>query len=287
MQHPPNQDIYTEHWKIARQKALKQGFQIVEQGWEQHVIIDATANIVYRYPRRAEAAAKLADEVAVLKAIHEQRWPIELPVMREHNEIFTSYSLIVGEVLDNAMLERLTDNQRDAISYELGAFMVLFHHFDPTVVQHKKTKQTTTLLEYYTERINDGSKTAFFEPAQRKLQRLSKTINAMKSVVVHGDLHGLNIVINSANTLQGVIDLSEMEIGDPHQDFRKLFMTDSRLLEPALTGYHQAGGQKLDADTVKTWAYVNEWANLCHFAETPENPTYQRAWHHLKQWGQL
>ncbi len=84
-----------------------------------------------------------------------------------------------------------------------------------------------------------------------------------------------------------MIDLSEMEIGDPHQDFRKLFMTDPRLLEPSVNSYHQNGGSRLNIETVKTWAYVNEWANLCHFADTPSNPTYQRALRHLRMWEQI
>ncbi len=282
-----NHDIYTEHWKTARAAAEAQGLQIVEQGWEQHVIIDAAAGIVYRYPRRAAAAAKLADEVAVLKAIHSQSWPIELPVMREHNDVFTSYNLIVGEVLDDAMINRLSGSELDAICRELGAFMALFHRFDPTVIEHKKTKQVTSLFEYYNERITGNRETPFFESANRELQRLSASLGTTKQVVVHGDLHGLNIVINSSNKLQGVIDLSEMEIGDPHQDFRKVFMTNPRLLQPAIAGYHSGGGQHLDIETVKTWAYVNEWANLSYFAKTPENPTYKRALQHLKEWEQL
>lgn len=273
------QDVYTQHWKTARHTAESHGLQIIEHGWEQHVIIDETNDIVYRYPRHAAAAAKLEDEVSVLRELHKRSWPIKLPVMREHNTIFTSYNLIVGQVLSSGVLATLTDSQITYIGEGLGEFLVYLHHFDKAPIEQKKTKQTTTLLAYYAARIGDTPGTP--------LQELLKSPSSPQ-VVVHGDLHGLNIVVDKdTKVLRGVIDLSEMEIGDPHQDFRKLFMTDPRLLEPAVNSYHQNGGSRLNIETIKTWAYVNEWANLCHFAETPSNPTYQRALRHLRLWEQI
>lgn len=67
------------------------GLEVVEYGWEQHVIIDKVKNRVYRYPRHSDAAAKLADEVAVLQTIHQQTWPILLPALIECGKLFSTY----------------------------------------------------------------------------------------------------------------------------------------------------------------------------------------------------
>ncbi len=273
---------YSEHWSVARSKAIHAGLRIIEHGWEQHVIIDEQHGIVYRYPRHAAAAAKLDDEVAVLDTIHRYTWPIKLPIMRDHTELYTSYDYIAGEVLNKDHFDSFTKSDFDQIGQQLGAFLTQLHSLDHAIISTKKTKQSTTLLEYYSDRINSAYDKPHFNKAAKALACL--TIIDTPQVVVHGDLHGLNMVIDPiSRKLVGVIDLSEMEVGDPHQDFRKLFMSDARLLEPALNAYDQS----LSTERVRTWAYVNEWANICHFSDTPDNPTYQRALHHLQKWQQL
>ncbi len=281
------ENIYADHWKIARAEAEAAGHEIIEHGWEQHVIIDHPNETVYRYPRHAAAAAKLNDEVGVLKAINALSWNIQLPVMQEHNAIYSSYRYVPGEVLLHEDAKHLTDEQCDQIGSQLGIFLAQLHGLDPSIAEQKVTKQTTTLFEYYAERIAGGSNTPFFDAANQRLQQLKATTDPTLQVIVHGDLHGPNIVVNDRKELTGVIDFSELEIGNPHQEFRKLFMTDTRLLKPAVEAYEQAGGQPLNAIEIVLWAYVNEWANMCNFADAPDNLTYQRAQEHLQLWNQL
>lgn len=280
---------YDQVWARAEQTALQAGLEVVEYGWEQHVIIDKVKNRVYRYPRHSDAAAKLADEVAVLQTIHQQTWPILLPTLIECGKLFSTYTYIPGVVLDEQLSQQLSDDDFVAIGTALGTFLAQFHQLEPGIIGRKQTKQTTSLIEYYSERIKEPAPKLPATEHQHALQllnNLKQRANHVNPVVVHGDLHGLNMVIDpETKCLVGVIDISEIEIGDPHQDFRKLFMTDKRLLQPAIDSYVAAGGQTLSSDVIKLWAYVNEWANICHFANDPANLTYQRARDHLRIWG--
>lgn len=284
------ENIYDQNWQKARAQALKAGLQIVEHGWEQHVIIDETRGIVYRYPRHRAASDKLNDEVAVLRTIHRQEWPVDLPVMLEHNSIFTSYGYIPGEVLTEDMVDKLKPDDFEGIGRQLGKFLAQFHKLGSEIVAHKETKHSTTLLEYYAKRIDSATNYEFRLKGREALARLNnlRELARIRTVVLHGDLHGPNVVINPRTKhVQGVIDLSEVEIGDPHQEFRKIFMTFPKSLEAAIESYEQSGGQPLNREEIVHWAYVNEWANLCHFAGEPSNLTYRRALKHLKEWGQL
>lgn len=275
--------LYDKHWHSARAEASTQGLQIIEHGWEQHVIINQDLGTVYRYPRNRAAAAKLDDEVGLLDSIHKQEWPVQLPKIIDHTPSYTSYRYIPGEVLDNSQINLLADQDFDRIGRQLGDFLSHLHKLDPSIIRRKETRHDTTLLEYYTERIESAKGQLFYGTAAKALSKLGDDYTGPQ-VVVHGDLHGLNMVIDpKIKSLNGVIDLSEMEVGDPHQDFRKLFMTDPRLLDPAIAAYDKP----IDAKRVKDWAYVNEWANLCFFADDPNNPTYQRAYYHLVKWRQL
>jgi aminoglycoside phosphotransferase (APT) family kinase protein len=283
-------DHYTKNWQYARAAAETAGLRIVEHGWEQHVIIDELNGLVYRYPRHAAAAAKLDDEVAVLHDVNEQQWTLALPVMREHTPIYTAYTYIPGEVLSPEIVHTLNQDDFDHIGKQIGRFLAQFHTLDFDIVEQKRTKHTTTLLEYYDRRIEQGKSTMFYEKATASLQQLN-SINekeATTNVVIHGDMHGPNIVIDpSTKNVAGVIDLSEMETGDPHQEFRKVFMTFPASLPSAIETYESSGGQSVNINKVILWAYVNEWSNACHFAGREDNPTYQRALSNLKRWRQL
>lgn len=281
-------DKYTQNWREACSAAQANGLKIIEHGWEQHVIINEEQGLVYRYPRHEAAAAKLADEVAVLHDVNRQQWQIQLPVIIEHTETYTSYKYIRGEVLTSELVDKLELPDFEQIGEKLGAFIARFHKLDFSVVEQKKTKQSTGLIEYYAERINNAAASTYHPKAKAALNALSSAENHTAEVVVHGDLYGPNIVIDPASKkLRGVIDLSEMEIGDPHHEFRKIFMSYPHSLSSAVNSYNRHGGQKLNPDRIILWAYTNEWANAVHFADTPDNVTYQRAISHLAMWQQL
>lgn len=279
---------FTDNWLHAREQAIHQGWEVIEIGWEQHVIIDHHNQRVYRYPRHQAAADKLADEVDVLQSINSRQWSVQLPQLIEYTGVYAIYKYIPGHVLDRKTILGLSDNELSWIGRELGVFLADFHTLNKDIVENKKTKQETSLLEYYEQRINTDPALPYFSKAQSLCDGLKRSNKDSPSVVVHGDLHGLNILIDKTTSqLSGIIDLSEIEVGDPHQDFRKLFMTDERLVMPALLGYKEISDYELDVEQIKLWAYVNEWANLCYFAEQSQNATYKRAVENLKKWQQL
>ncbi len=274
-------------WNQAKQRALADGLKIVEHGWEQHVIIDEPNGLVYRYPRHQDASNKLADEVALLRTLNQSEWTVRIPFLRHHTNQYSVYDYIPGSVVDSKVARLLSDNETANLGHDLGLFLAQLHGVSTKIIEEKMTKQTMSLLNYYCQRINHGKKSEFYKKACQDLDQIIGH-PAVAHTVVHGDLHGLNMVIDSkTKQLVGVIDFSELEIGDPHQDFRKLFMTDERLLAPSLEKYGDVTGKKLSEEIVKAWAYVNEWANVCFYYQTPSNPTYRRAYGHLKKWSRL
>lgn len=278
---------YQAIWNDAREQAERHGLRIVEHGWEQHVIIDEAQGLLYRYPRHEAAAAKLKDEVEILQNLQCYQWPTRIPQLLDYHPHFATYRYIPGEVITPESAQIITNQQAELLGSQLGSFLAPFHGLDHNILAHKATKHSTSLLEYYTDRIEKNPNTPHFEAAHQALGELVSNTTVLQPVVLHGDLHGLNIVVDESNSLQGVIDLSEMEIGDPHQEFRKIFMSIPNTLSSALAAYEAAGGQHIDTDQVIRWAYVNEWANLCYFSDQPKNLTYQRAYNHLANWHQL
>jgi aminoglycoside phosphotransferase (APT) family kinase protein len=283
-------DTYEETWQKARQQAEAQGLLIVETGWEQHVIIDEAKGLVARYPRHASAAAKLDDEVTVLKMLHKIDFDVLIPVMKEHLPTHSVYEYIPGDVLSDACLAKLSPDDFSDIGQGLGAFLATLHQAPPSLVEQKKTKQTMSLITYYSDRIRNSSPPSGIKgQALECLEKLHEYVSTEHlQVVVHGDLHGLNMVINpDTKKLVGIIDFSEVELGDPHQDLRKVYMTKTDLLDPAIRGYQRVSGHTLDREHIVMWALVNEWSNVCHFWGQDTQITYKRAYDNLQSWGYL
>jgi aminoglycoside phosphotransferase (APT) family kinase protein len=271
-------------WQSAKNEAIKNNLKVIEYGWEQHVIIDEKKGITYRYPRHAAAQAKLKDEVIVLEALQQAHLPVATPKLIALNEHYSTYQLIKGEALTPDMTAQLTAEQADQLGRDLGVFLAAFHTLDPSILSHKITTHSTSLFEYYSERITQSPKSAFTTSAINLLNDLRATTDTPQ-VVLHGDLHGLNIIVDPTTMkLVGVIDISEMELGDPHQEFRKIFMSTPDALNSAIKAYNQTARHHINVETVKLWAYVNEFANACFFADQPQNATYLRAIQNLTLW---
>ena len=281
-----NKTIFDEHWLNAKTGHPDSWFEIVEHGWEQHVLVDHQRNLVYRYPRNKNAKAKLDDEVQVLSELHGIVFNLAIPVIEEHSNDFTLYKYIPGDVMDEKTIKSLSNEQVEKIGTDLGVFLSILHSASPEIVKSKKTKQTMSLYQYYAQRIEKSLGSDFYIHAKKLLEKIE--YEQTDEVVVHGDLHGLNMVVDPINAqLVGVIDFSELELGNRFQDFRKLFMTDRRLLDSALRSYSEKTGNNLDKEVILAWAYVNEWANIAYFKDQQNNPTYIRAQKHLKLWDEL
>lgn len=277
---------FDQDWSQAVKSHPGSRFQVVEHGWEQHVLVDHEKNLVYRYPRNQNAANKLTDEVEVLRALHGVPFNVAIPRLRELTKEYAVYDYIPGDVLLENASSALSDDQAESIGSDLGVFFSILHTCNKSIVDGKKTKQKTSLYEYYEGRIEGAKGENFYQKAHNLLLKLNP--DDKNQAVVHGDLHGLNIVVDPIHkTLAGIIDFSELELGDPHQDLRKPFMTDDRFLAPMIATYKDHCGVNLDPEKIKTWAYVNEWANIAYFKGQPTNATYLRAQKHLKRWKQL
>lgn len=278
--------LFDKQWLRAKNQATTSD-ETIEHGWEQHVLIDHENEIVYRYPRNANAAAKLEDEVSILDRLQYYKWPVKIPHMIKHTATYSAYRYIPGVVADSTVVQTLSDTETRHIGEQLGRFFAVMHSVEHSAVYAKKTKQQMTLLEYYSARIERSPDSANKSAALNDLRQLTDG-TAREHVVVHGDLHGLNMVLDpDSKELVGVIDFSELEIGEPSQDFRKIYMAEPRFLAPAIAAYHQHSPHRLSSERVLLWAYVNEWANICYFAEHSDNPTYQRAFRHLQKWGKI
>ncbi|HEU5149548.1 MAG TPA: aminoglycoside phosphotransferase family protein [Iamia sp.] len=79
---------------------------------------------------------------------------------------------------------------------------------------------------------------------------------APEPVVLHGDLHGHNLVVSEdGGDLRLVVDLEEAALGDPHYDLRYLVSIRADLAWFAACGraYERATGRRLEVERIVAW----------------------------------
>ena len=87
-------------------------------------------------------------------------------------------------------------------------------------------------------------------------------------VVLHGDLHGWNVVLNPvSNQLVGVFDFNGACIGDRHLDFRYFFCLDPSLQEAIATQYRALSGQQLSTSRCVLYGVATDLSDLVYCTE--------------------
>jgi aminoglycoside phosphotransferase (APT) family kinase protein len=78
---------------------------------------------------------------------------------------------------------------------------------------------------------------------------------ATADVVLHGDFHGYNLIIDESAEVRAVLDLEEMSLGDLHYDFRYLPAQESsiELFRLVATAYEGLTGTRLEIQRVMAW----------------------------------
>jgi len=76
-----------------------------------------------------------------------------------------------------------------------------------------------------------------------------------RPVFLHGDFHGLNLVVDEHNTVRAVLDLEEAAMGDRHYDFRYLPAQEAtlELFSQVAADYQWAAGSRIDPRRVMAW----------------------------------
>jgi aminoglycoside phosphotransferase (APT) family kinase protein len=207
---------------------------------------------VFRFPKRDEVEQQLLLEMRVLPVLA-QRSPIPVPVFRFHGELsaafprrFGGYAKLAGVPgigLDQATLPFKT------LAPELGRFLSWLHAF-PAGEAARLGVQTVDGASFIDEVRADAlddfqnvSRIAPDAPVERWHGYLKNgpepAASSLQPVLVHLDLAAEHILCDPATiTLTGVIDWSEMALGDPSVDLAAFFHWGGRpFFDAALSTY--------------------------------------------------
>jgi aminoglycoside phosphotransferase (APT) family kinase protein len=229
---------------------------------------DVNAAWVFRFPKRADVEQQLLVEMSVLPALARLS-PIPIPAFRFHgqpsNEFprhFGGYAKLPG--VPAIMLDRATVRSRD-LAPMLGRFLSWLHGYptrDAERLGVNVAAVESIIEEVRTEALDDFElvgTVATRAPLERWHAYLkagpepaSRTSSA--AVLLHNDFSAEHVLCDpERQTITGIIDWSDMAVGDPSLDLAGIFHWGGDALIEAVLSYYD---RPIDADSLTRARYL-------------------------------
>ena len=201
-------------------------------GWDNTVFLVSNSR-VFRFPRRRIAVPLMETEVRLLPWLSKQ---VQLAIPNpcyvgapsaDYPCVFAGYPLILGKTIKAA---KLTDDERRAMARPLAEFLAALHSISTEEARLRgATKDPIRRLDatrhrtIAKDRLNALPGDRMPRNMKARLQFLLDSLPTIEKpsgdTLVHGDLHGSQILVNEHHEITGVIDWGDVHLGDPASDF--------------------------------------------------------------------
>ena len=199
------------------------------EGWDHEVII-LDNKIVFRFPNDDEYSTLLRDEINVLKKLKSlvgAAIPQYAYIAADYS--FAGYPIVPGRVVSKQVFDELSKDAHRELTKQLAAFLSILHtliqkgHEFPELpdfyilVDHVEVKQLAR------EHLSKLLSPAEYEIVENILRQTDAVLaQKVPAVFLHDDVYSRHIIWDDANSRLGIIDFTDMCLGDPAIDFAEL-----------------------------------------------------------------
>lgn len=203
------------------------------KGWDNNILI-INNEIVFRFPKSDELLTKIIDEGRILELLRVEEPILQLPhyeyLYKDNTLLGVKYSFLEGTTLVDLPKQNLIENSLNAKG--IGDFLTKLHNIDFSKLNNTSL-ETVHTLEYW-ESLYSKVKNVIFPLLEIKQQKeIDEVFNnfidsfpklTYKKTVIHGDLTASNIIYSEEKgCVNGIIDFTDAQIGDPAFDFAGLY----------------------------------------------------------------
>lgn len=220
-------DLWQELWRqvrVAFPDLPGSNFRL-EQGGGDHLLLIVDETRVCRFPRPGTHNLDL--EIKVLDQLRHQSL-VAVPAydMFDPDGCFASYLLIAGSPLTPSRYSRLPGKVAKTAVADAALLLKSLHALDPGTIETAGAWPCMSSPAQFVDRIESSRLSllasltpALVRPIARFLERYSHD-QAPCEVVLHGDLVSDHLLVDGyTGHLTGIIDFSDVALGDPAQDF--------------------------------------------------------------------
>jgi aminoglycoside phosphotransferase (APT) family kinase protein len=210
------------------------------------------------------AARRLRAEIALRRALvgHDPQIPVPTVVASADDPPLLISRFVPGSPLTGAAIATLEPDEQQRLAGGLAAtlralhaprVLALVHRSGLTLAEPTPQADTEALRRRF-PRLVDARRAAM-------VRRWADWVDAVlggrrePAVVLHGDFHGHNLVLDEHHTVAALLDLEEAGIGDRHYDFRYLPAQEATLtlFLAVVHEYERGGGSSIDPRRVMAW----------------------------------
>lgn len=218
--------------------------QINDTGWDNDIII-INQDIVFRFPKSKQIANRVLKEFTLLKSLKTFHSSIKVPeyhLLYDQNRQLQCvyYQYIKGVTIEEYNVIRNTDENAKL----LGEFLTNLHS-----LEIKTDLKAVHTYDFWSELYESVQKEIFQFLSEHQKDEVSKTFNffldnyatlSLPKSVIHGDLTSSNIIMdNATDRINGIIDFTDAQIGDPAFDFAGFYWDfGPEFTKSVLTNYH-------------------------------------------------
>ena len=193
--------------------------EFIKSGWS-NVVLDINQSHIFRFNRFHSHQFEVEKAFLVSAA---SQLSIQIPRPIYSGQDFIAYPRIPGERFDPKKFSQLSHASQIKILEQLGRFLSQLHQLE---FQHPHLstepygggdfwQELWPLVAPHLTKTGESKARAFFESGLSKLNAASIPI-----VLTHSDLGTNNLLVDfEESSLQGIIDFSDLTIGDPAVDF--------------------------------------------------------------------
>lgn len=247
-------DRYLKIIKKDYPNATLENIKVFDEGWDYLVIVIDNKH-AFRFPKTKEYANKLPIEANFLKELT-KRTIVDVPQLklREDKGVgnYAIYSFIPGVQFTEDLVKTFKKPNLLTIAHKFGQFLTDLHSFPITTAKNIGIEQKIPIIEWE-KSLDKIRKVVFSHISPREqnwiidlygnfLQHIEQY--PFETRVIHFDIMPVNIIVDPiAQTLSGIIDFGDVEIGDPAFDFALLHWYGDDFLQETYKSY------KLPRDT--------------------------------------
>ena len=278
---------------IARDFDSSLNVEYIERGTE-HFVALIDKKYVARFPRTQKIAINAYYVDNLLFRLKDSPLFVPYTLYKKDSPLYFVSSYINGNHLIAKQINNLNISKKQDLADKYANFAAKLHgQFDvkeEMSIQHKyglsKNRQLSW-QDYFDKAVYNR---AFPTQAQDIIakeyyNKWQSNKGSLPLVLLHDDLHLENILFLD-NTLVGVLDFGDVNIGYSEQEFRQLYKLGDDILNMALQTYNLQTGRSLKAENVKNWAIMTQLASYSERWATNAmgHPAFARACEDLNVW---
>lgn len=234
-------------------------YKYLDEGWDHEVII-LDDKLVFRFPDDDEYIELLQNEIKILRRI-QPLVSVKIPVYSHiaPDKSFAGYPMIAGKQLTKTLFDTLPAAERTNIAVQIAGFLSVLHAMaqnghdvsgiSPSHVQSGQAELKQQAELYLRGVLNEQD----YSVAQKIISEVDELLTRpLPTVFLHGDLYNRHLLWDSPKAQLGVIDFSDMNLGDPAYDFAELYEYGSDFVREV---YEYYTAPKDDTFLRRAWTY--------------------------------